>query len=155
MKTRLRLLFAEDNAHDIQMLQLALERVQVAFHHIVQDGAEVIDYLQQNDRYSNRQQFKQPNCLVLDLSMPRMDGFEVLKWINNHPEHKFLPRIVLTGHRSPDMVRRAYEFGANTVFFKTTRADATINLVQTIGNYWLNALLYEPKSDDITQLGLQ
>jgi CheY-like chemotaxis protein len=147
MKTRLRMLIAEDNQDDAYLLEQAFARVPVAFHQIVGDGGEVQDYLERKGNYSDTKRYQTPNCFVIDLKMPRLDGFGLLHWLRNHSDYKCVPRIVITSSSDPRDISRAYDHGAHTTFIKPKRFSETTELIQSIGNYWLRAELFDSHTD--------
>src|SRR5258705_6086476 len=63
---------------------------------ILTDGAEVLAYLKGEGKYADRLEFPLPSVLFTDLKMPRASGFDVLEWMQRHPESRVVPRIVLT-----------------------------------------------------------
>jgi CheY-like chemotaxis protein len=143
MKSRLHILIAEDNAEEIRLLDQAFKKVNVAYYHIVHDGTEVVDYLQGKGRYSDTQKFVRPNCLIIDLDMPRMNGFEVLKWMKENPRDAIIPTLVITSKPTPATVKTAYDMGAQTVFARPVTPEQTVELLETLGTYWVRALFRE------------
>jgi CheY-like chemotaxis protein len=71
--------------------------------------------------------------------MPRATGFEVLKWIRQHPELGNLPVVVLSGSELQEDVRKAYGVGANSYLVKPIGFEALVNMVRNITSVWLNA----------------
>jgi CheY-like chemotaxis protein len=148
MKTRLRLLIAEDRTEEATLLKRALDDVGVAFYHIVNNGGEVLDYLQRNGKYVDEQKFPTPNCLLLDVHMPKMGGFEVLEWLQQNRKYRIHPAIVFTGTATPPEVQRAYDLGAQSVFRKPHDQAQLAEILKQIGTYWVTALVSEPGYDD-------
>jgi CheY-like chemotaxis protein len=146
------ILLAEDNDDDAFFIQRAFEKARLSNPIIrVTDGEQVIQYLEGEEKYSDRNAFPCPYFLLLDLMMPKVDGFGVLEWIRKHPLHNKTLVVVLTGQNvdSPDknpLVARAYELGANSFLRKTPNFDDMVRLVQTIGGYWLMVNVPPPKS---------
>ena len=84
----------------------------------VADGTEVMAFLSGDAQYADRDKFPLPGVLMLDLKMPRVGGFEVLEWLKQHPEHRGLVVIVVSGTMEMREVARAYQMGANTFMVK-------------------------------------
>jgi CheY-like chemotaxis protein len=133
------ILLAEDNENDINLLQRALLKAEI--HNpleIVRDGEETIAYLKGQGKFSDRARYPLPALLLLDLNMPRTDGFQVLDWIRRKPEFDTLRVVVLTVSRDVYDVTRAYRFGANSFFVKSLDSQTFAQLVESIKGYWLS-----------------
>lgn len=132
------ILVAEDNPDDAFMLRRAFAKANVANPLVfVIDGDEAIEYLSGTGRYASRLHHPLPAVLLLDLKMPRRNGFEVLEWIRDHPGLGRLPVVVLTSSRESSDVSRAYELGANSYLVKPGSPDDLLATVQGLGLYWL------------------
>jgi CheY-like chemotaxis protein len=131
------ILLADDDEDDVFLLDRAFKEAQVPNRrNRVADGEQVLAYLEGAGEYSDREKFPYPHYLLLDLQMPTMDGFEVLKWIRQHPRHKRLPVIAFTGHESKPVVRQAYDLGANSLHKKPSSFDDLLKLVEGLQAYW-------------------
>jgi CheY-like chemotaxis protein len=89
----------------------------------VMSGEEMICYLKGENWYSNRSDFPYPFFALLDLRMPGMRGFDVLRWLRDHPPHNMLPVVVLTVSGESVVVQRAYELGARSFLTKPIKPD--------------------------------
>ena len=91
---------------------------------ILTSGEDLIAYLQGENIYHDRKQFPYPGLVLLDLKMPRMDGFAVLQWLKNHPEHAKVPVVVLSGLAGmAGLVTKAYQLGAHSFLPKPVQAQ--------------------------------
>src|SRR6266540_4155927 len=91
------ILMAEDDPNDILLFQLSCERVKLMNPlHNVRDGEEAIGYLSGQAHYADRELYPLPVLLLLDLKMPRKNGFDVLHWLRQQPGLKRLPAVILT-----------------------------------------------------------
>src|SRR5687767_1760389 len=91
------ILAAEDEESDRMILDLAFQRAKLQHPLvIVRDGQEAVDYLSGKGRYAGQSAHPMPALLVLDLKMPRMNGFDVLAWLAEQPEFKQMPAVVLS-----------------------------------------------------------
>jgi CheY-like chemotaxis protein len=137
------ILLAEDNDDDAFFIERAFRKARLANPiKRVTDGVEAINYLEGEGDYANRDQFPFPFFLLLDLKMPKMDGFGVLKWIRENPRLNHLLVVVLTGQKVDSiahqyLVEKAYELGANSFLHKTPNFDDMVQLAATLGGYWL------------------
>ena len=105
------------------------------------DGAEAIEYLAGDGKYSDRQNFPLPNLLLLDIKMPRKNGFEVLQWVRTQPVLQRIPVIMLSSSQEPEDIQRAYELGANSFITKPCY-DVFYKMATTIKEFWLNWNIY-------------
>lgn len=109
------------------------ERAAVRF---VCDGEDVIDYLSGGGKFAERRQFPLPHLLLLDLKMPRCDGFDVLKWMRGRSVSRCTPVIVLSGSERSEDVARAYELGANSYLIKPCNILTLVKMVRNLNSFW-------------------
>jgi CheY-like chemotaxis protein len=83
---------------------------------------------------------KLPALILLDLDMPRVDGYEVLRTLRTNPNLNFIPILVLTATRSEESVRKAYQLGANTFMSKPGSYKEMTQLFQSMHTYWLKTV---------------
>jgi CheY-like chemotaxis protein len=98
---------------------------------------EAVEYLRGDGPFADREKHPLPDLLLLDLKMPRKNGFEVLEWVRQQPGLKRLPVVVLTSSMQDLDINRAYELGANTYLVKPANYEALVDLVKTLIQYWL------------------
>jgi len=141
--TAIEILLAEDNDDDVVMIREAFEDANLAnIVHVVNDGEEALEYLRRTGRYRG---VRPPGLVLLDINMPKKDGFEVLDEIKADPQLRHLPVIVLTtSHREEDVVR-SYSGGAATYVTKPIDFREFQQVVRQFELYWtLVARLPEP-----------
>ena len=132
------ILLAEDREDDILLIRRAFK---MAFLdnplQVVRDGEECIAYLSGTGKFSNRAEYPLPDLLLLDLKMPRMDGFEVLSWVRQHPTLSSLRTIVVTSSECIRDVNRAYQLGANSFLVKPSDFLNYIEMSKFLAGFWL------------------
>lgn len=134
-----RVLIAEDDPSDIFLLKRAFALAEVPANlHFVRDGQEAIDYLEGGAAYKDRATHPLPDLLLLDLKMPRLNGFDVLQWLRRQPGLKRLLVTVLTSSDQPDDINRAYDLGANSYLLKPHNSSDLSALVAQVKRYWLD-----------------
>src|SRR5882672_12718086 len=140
MRLRFVILFADDDENDRLLMRRALKRAGVSVEaRDVHDGEEVIRYLQAEGPYADREKFPFPDLLVLDLKMPRVNGHEVLEWLQQHPECRTLPVVMVSGSGLDEDVVEAHRRGVRAYFVKPGDFDKLQSLVLTIAEHWAQA----------------
>jgi len=113
------ILVADDDECAELLMTTAFERAGLVRPiQFVRDGVEAIAYLSGEGIYSDRAKSPLPTVLLLDLNMPRKDGFEVLSWIRRQPALRQLHVYVLSGSSQARDIHRAYELGATSYLVK-------------------------------------
>jgi CheY-like chemotaxis protein len=131
-------LLAEDDPDDVLLTHLAFEKARLANPlQVVRDGEEAIAYLKGTGRFKDRISYPLPILLLLDLNMPKINGFQVLEWLQTHPLLNPMPVAVMTSSDQDPHVTRAYELGADSYLIKPPDAEALLALVQRLHAYWL------------------
>jgi CheY-like chemotaxis protein len=113
------ILLVEDNEDDVLLIRRAFERAAVRNPlRSVGTGAEAIGYLNGDTPYRDRAKHPLPALVLLDIKLPVMDGFEVLKWIRLQPELAWLSVVMLTTSDELPDVNLAYQLGAKSFLVK-------------------------------------
>jgi CheY-like chemotaxis protein len=133
-------LLAEDDENDIMLFTRAIKSVGMAYEiNSVRDGQNAIDYLQRTGPYEDKKKFPFPRFLILDLKMPRKSGFEVLEWLQEHPECKVIPTIVFSSSKIAEDIKRVYQLGANSYFTKPNDYEELKTIFRLMLGYWEKA----------------
>ena len=132
------ILLAEDREDDITLIRKAFEKAEVINPlQIVRDGEEAIAYLQGEGKYANRAEYPLPSLMLLDLKMPKVDGFDVLKWLRQQPGLSTLRVVVLTSSDAIRDVNTAYHLGANSFMVKPMDFHDAVQMSRFLTDYWL------------------
>ncbi|MCI0541582.1 MAG: response regulator [Verrucomicrobiales bacterium] len=132
------ILLAEDNEDDIILMQRAFTKARLANPlRVVHDGGEAIRYLSGTGSYADRAKNPVPLMLLLDLHLPMMDGFEVLRWLRDQPQLVGVIVVVLTSSTDQRDFTRARELGAHSYFTKPGGLDELVKLMIRVQGYWL------------------
>jgi len=128
------ILLVEDEPNDAVLVQIALQKIipGVALP-VVSDGIQAVEYLKGSGPYADRSAYPFPDVVLLDLNLPLLDGFEVLRWIRQQPELKLLPVIGLTGSLRNEDTKLACEAGANVCVLKSQGFRRLAELVMQVG----------------------
>ncbi len=110
----------DDDPYDSILAEGVISELQPRFPiQILSSGEDLVAYLQGDGLYQDRTRYPLPGLVLLDLKMPKMDGFEVLEWLKAHPEHADVPIVVLSGFVDMvEQVTRAYDRGAHSFLTK-------------------------------------
>jgi CheY-like chemotaxis protein len=138
MNSLVPILLAEDNDDDVSLTRRAFERAGVLNPlHVVSDGEQAIAYLKGEGLYSNRAEYPVPNLLLLDLRMPKKDGFEVLRWLRGEPGLRCLRVVVLTSSADVRDVNSAFSLGADAFIIKPADFLRLVEFSEALGGSWL------------------
>ncbi|RKZ61937.1 MAG: response regulator [Gammaproteobacteria bacterium] len=132
------ILLVEDNPDDEMLTIRALKKNNILNEVIVaRDGVQALDYLFAEGEHEGRDTSNQPQVILLDLKLPKIDGHEVLKRIKSDERTKLLPVVVLTTSNEDQDVIASYQLGANSYIKKPVDFDQFIKAVGQLGLYWL------------------
>jgi CheY-like chemotaxis protein len=132
------ILLAKDSDDDVVLIRRALQTAGVkARLQVVDNGQDAVDYLMGLDSYADRTRHPFPKLILLDLQMPRLNGFEVLKVIREKLHLTQLPVIVLTNSDNPDDIKRAYHLGATSYFLRPPDMEGLTEMIRVLQAYWL------------------
>ena len=132
------ILLAEDNPGDVMLTKKALKRGKLANNlHVVTDGVETLQFLRQKGEYADE---PRPDLVLLDLNMPRKDGQEVLEELQDDPDLRRIPVVVLTSSESEEDIARSYELNANAYLTKPVDFDGFIEIVDRMENFWFKVV---------------
>lgn len=138
-------LLCEDDLDDIDLFCHALGTARIENTlHIAYDGEAAVNYLSGDGKYADCERYPVPHLLFLDLKMPLVSGFDVLRWMRAHREFDQTCVVVLSSSAREEDVREAYALGANGYFQKPPRrADlhAVLNLVAHNTESWVGLRL--------------
>jgi CheY-like chemotaxis protein len=137
MTTALTILVAEDDPGDQILLRRAFKKAEVkAEVRFVADGEETIAYLEGRPPYTNPVEYPLPNLLLLDLKMPGLDGFDVLKWLHGKPALSGVLAVVFSASCNQADQQRAQELGAKAYLIKPPESEELVRMVKRLEQYW-------------------
>jgi len=132
------ILLIEDNPSDIELTQRALDKGHVVNELVVTShGQETLDYLFGTGMYAGRDTNNLPHIVLLDLKLPKLDGFEVLLKLRADVRTRLLPVVILTSSKEQQDIIHGYGLGANSYVRKPVDFEQFVEAMRQLGLYWL------------------
>lgn len=124
----------DDDPYDALLAEGVIVELEPMFPaQILTSGEDLLAYLTGESIYRDRSRFPYPGLILLDLKMPKMDGYEVLQWVKEHPEHAKVPIVVLSGIvNMAGQVTRAYQLGAHSFLPKPIQLEEIRNILSLL-----------------------
>jgi len=136
------ILLVEDNLYDAELIITGLEENNLANGIIhVRDGEEALDYLYCRGQFNGRTDGN-PAVILLDLNLPKVSGFEVLRQIKTDEGFKFIPVVILTSSREDKDIVEGYTLGTNGYVVKPINFHQFVDVIKQLGAFW--AVINEP-----------
>ena len=133
-RSPLEILLVEDNEDDIVIVQETFADAQLAnILHTVRDGEEALTYLRREGPYKD---VPQPGLILLDINMPKKNGFEVMQELKADPQLRALPVIMLTTSDREEDIVLSYACGASSYIRKPVNLDQFHAVVKQFEVYW-------------------
>jgi CheY-like chemotaxis protein len=131
-------LMADDDPDDRLLIREAFEESLIHNSiYFVEDGVELMDFLRNQDKYSDPLLAHSPDLILLDLNMPRKDGREALAEIKKDPQLRHIPVVVLTTSKAEEDIMRSYDIGAASYITKPVTFDGLVEAIRGLGQYWV------------------
>ena len=133
------ILLVEDDAEDAMLMRRALERSKLALTMSwVGDGEQAMAFLRREGEYAEAMR---PDLVLLDLNMPKMNGYDVLREIRGDSALSMLPVVILTTSRSEEDVVRSYELRANAYVGKPIGLSGFTQVLESIEGFWFTVVI--------------
>ena len=145
MDNTAQILLVEDNQMDVVLTLDAFREAKLINKvNVTRDGQEALDYLFGQGKFADRTLFPIPNLILLDLKMPGIDGFEVLRKIKGTDKLKRIPVVILTSSREEGDRALSYDIGANSYLLKPVSFEGFTDVVKKIDDYWFTLNINAP-----------
>lgn len=147
MESEKSILLIEDNPDDEALTLRALKRNNILNEVVIaRDGVEALDYLFGTGAHDGRDTRIQPQIILLDLKLPRIDGLEVLRKLRADPRTALQPVAVLTSSNEERDILSSYQLGANSYIRKPVDFEQFTEAVRQLGLYWMVLNVQPPPS---------
>lgn len=141
------ILLVEDNEADVKITLRAFEKAKLKHKvHVANDGQEALDFIRHQGKYKDNNELPTPDLILLDIKMPKVDGFGVLKEIKADLQYNYIPIIILTSSRNEEDILRSYKSGASSFIPKPVKYEDFVKVVDIINSYW-NTISRLPNSN--------
>ena len=131
------ILLVDDNEADIKVTLRAFDKAKLKNKFaVVRNGEEALDYIYHRNQYADKTQFPYPDLILLDIHMPKLDGFGVLKDLKENSHRKIIPVIMLTSSKNDEEVARSYRYGAVSFIQKPISYEEFVTVVDGFNFYW-------------------
>ncbi|MBI5303060.1 MAG: response regulator [Chloroflexi bacterium] len=142
------ILLVEDNRMDVELTLDAFREARLLNTiHVAPNGEDALDYLFGRGKYADRHAYLLPNLILLDLKLPGIDGFEVLRQVKNTPLLKRLPVVILTSSKEEGDRALSYDGGANSYIVKPVSFEGFLSVVRQIEGYWFSLNVAPPEGE--------
>lgn len=130
----LQVLLVEDNEGDVRLIKEAFSESKIdKTFNVARDGEDALNFLYGRGKYTER---IKPDIILLDINLPKKNGFEVLERIKTDPELKKIPVIMLSSSSSEEHIIKSYDLNANCYVTKPVDFDEYIRAVKIIEDFW-------------------
>ena len=149
MNEKQTILLVDDSENDLELMRVAFKKAD--FNSPLQEvhnGEEAISYLRGEGLYCDRNKFPLPTVMLLDLNMPRKNGFDVLDWVRTQPALKRMPIIILTASMRREDVERAFDLGAHSFLVKPAALEELVAMIRCLRD-WLQINHFPPLNEAV------
>ena len=112
--------------------------------HTVTNGETALNYLQHRGEFTDAAAAPRPALVLLDVNMPRLDGWQVLQAIRNDPELRRIPVVMLTTSSREQDIARSYDLGCNSFITKADDLDGFTRMAAGLDAYWFELVTLPP-----------
>ncbi len=135
------ILIADDDAEDRMLIHDALHESRLKNGlQFVEDGEQLLDYLNNRGKYSDKEKHPLPGIILLDLNMPKKDGREALKEIKQDSRLRTIPIVVLTTSKAEEDILKTYNLGVSSFISKPVTFAGLVEVMKTLNKYWFEVV---------------
>jgi CheY-like chemotaxis protein len=139
------ILMADDDAEDRMLAEEAFRESRLTNElRFVEDGVELLDYLQKRNGYAAPASAPRPGLILLDLNMPKMDGREALAEIKRDASLRRIPVVILTTSETDEDILRSYDLGVSSYITKPVTFAGLVSVTRDLSRYWFEIVELPP-----------
>ena len=138
------ILIVEDNRADIRLIEEAFKEGKLYIDlNVAEDGVEAMAYLRKEDNYKD---VNSPDIILLDLNMPRKNGYEVLEEIKLDDNLKRIPVIIMTISKAEEDILKSYNLHANAYIVKPVDINQFTETIKSLEDFWFTIVKLPPNN---------
>jgi len=146
-------LVVDDDENDAFFIARAFQDIGITqAPHVSMSVRDAIAYLEGTGEYADRKRFPFPNLLITDLKMPVQGGFDLLRWIRDHPQFQVIPTVIMSSSDLPEDVKCAYCLGANAYMCKPVDSEGFKRAFAVLLEFWHLCEVPEPGTPTCEEL---
>lgn len=131
------ILLVEDNEDHVDLTLRALKNNNLINDiHVVKDGQDALDFIYHRGKYEDTRKYPRPGLILLDIHLPKLNGFEVLETLKKDPDVKSIPIIMLTTSSRDEEIAQSYAVGANSYVTKPVDFEEFAKKIKDMKLYW-------------------
>jgi len=131
------ILLVDDDKYSVEFILEALTKHNLGYRvKVFRDGGEVLNYLLPAEGNNRNDSHGQPRVIILDLKLPKVNGFDVLRSIKASEKTQMIPVVIFTSSTEDSDRVESYTLGANSYIIKPSEYDSFVNTAAEIGIYW-------------------
>ena len=139
------ILIADDDAEDRMLTKDALNEAHLINElQFVEDGEELMDFLNNRGKYEDKAKYPLPGLILLDLNMPKKDGREALKEIKADERLRRIPIVALTTSKAEEDILKTYNLGVSSFITKPVKFDGLVEVMRAVSKYWFEIVELPP-----------
>jgi CheY-like chemotaxis protein len=138
------ILLVDDNPGDIELTKVALRDAKIMNEvHVARDGEEALAFLRGQGEFADA---PRPDLVLLDLKMPKVDGFQVLAEMRAEPGLRSIPVIVMSSSNAEKDLVRAYDAQISAYLVKPSNFDEYFSAIRAVKELWFHVVALPPKT---------
>ncbi len=148
------ILIVEDNPGDAELIIRSVSTQYPACEvYVAEDGEEALDFLNCRGKFSGRKPGKSLKVIFLDIKLPKINGFEVLREIKSHADTRSIPVVIISSSGEDVDIKEAYDLGANAYITKPFEYERFTAIMQSTVSFWLSVNELPDKNNMLLQRG--
>ncbi len=131
------ILLVEDNNADVKIALRAFSNSKLKNEmYVVNDGEEALAFIYHQGKYADKEKFPVPDLILLDIKLPKLNGFQLLERLKQDLQYNFIPVIMLTSSKNEEDIARSYRGGAASYIPKPINYDEFVKVIDGFNYYW-------------------